>query len=95
VLTLKLNFYTPFAREFVLAAGMCDVSATSCHYNLSRGPGSSILIVIGGAQEVSAVLSLIAPHRSDEITLPIPTTPRTLTGAGRTPWHQQPHTQES
>lgn len=51
VLTLKLNFYTPFAREFVLAAGMCDVSATSCHYNLSRGPGSSILIVIGGAQE--------------------------------------------
>jgi len=51
VLTLKLNFYTPFARELVLAAGLCDVSAVSCHNNLSRGPGSSILIVVGGAKE--------------------------------------------
>jgi 2-acylglycerol O-acyltransferase 2 len=51
VLTLKINFLCPIYREFALAFGLCDVSRESCNYNLQRGPGASILIVIGGAQE--------------------------------------------
>jgi 2-acylglycerol O-acyltransferase 2 len=35
----------------MLAAGICDVSEKSCKYLLTRAPGSSITIVVGGAQE--------------------------------------------
>ncbi len=53
VLTLRLNFLCPIYRELVLAFGLCDVSEKSCHNNLTRGTGASILIVVGGAQEVT------------------------------------------
>eukprot|EP00735_Rhodelphis_limneticus_P015516 TRINITY_DN97_c0_g1::TRINITY_DN97_c0_g1_i1::g.14746::m.14746 TRINITY_DN97_c0_g1::TRINITY_DN97_c0_g1_i1::g.14746 ORF type:complete len:340 (+),score=20.90,sp/Q70VZ7/MOGT1_BOVIN/47.90/4e-100,DAGAT/PF03982.8/2.1e-106 TRINITY_DN97_c0_g1_i1:110-1129(+) len=51
VMTLKVNFATPFFREYLLALGLRSVEKDSCMYNLSRGPGASILIVVGGAQE--------------------------------------------
>ncbi|KAL6055028.1 diacylglycerol O-acyltransferase 1 [Balamuthia mandrillaris] len=51
LLTLKMNFMWPLYREYLLSMGLCDVSWKSCNYNLSRGKGASIMIVIGGAQE--------------------------------------------
>lgn len=51
VLTLDINFYVPFTREVLLAMGICSVSRKSCNENLNRGPGSAILIAVGGAEE--------------------------------------------
>jgi 2-acylglycerol O-acyltransferase 2 len=45
--------------------GISDASRESCNNCLRRGPGSSILLVLGGAKE-----SLDAhPHRDYELTL--------------------------
>jgi len=51
LLTLAMNFNTPFYREYLLALGICDVSRPSCDYILRSGPGKSIMIVVGGAAE--------------------------------------------
>jgi len=51
LLTLKMNFFWPFYREYLQCVGACDVSEKSCIYNLTRAPGSSIVIVVGGASE--------------------------------------------
>ena len=51
LLTLPLNFHIPFFREYLLALGINDVSRRSCDRNLTRGPGASIMIVVGGARE--------------------------------------------
>ena len=51
VLTLNVLFRVPFYREYLLAVGLCDASRESVRYNLNRGPGSSVLLVVGGAQE--------------------------------------------
>ncbi|CAK0907828.1 unnamed protein product [Prorocentrum cordatum] len=51
LLTLTMNFRIPFFREYLLGMGINDVSRESCERNLSRGPGSSIMIVVGGARE--------------------------------------------
>mmetsp|Transcript_9778 Transcript_9778/g.23229 ORF Transcript_9778/g.23229 Transcript_9778/m.23229 type:complete len:454 (+) Transcript_9778:1-1362(+) len=51
LLTLAVNFYVPFLREYFLALGVNDVSRESCITNLRRGPGASIMIVVGGAAE--------------------------------------------
>eukprot|EP00744_Colponema_vietnamica_P001466 GILI01002429.1.p1 GENE.GILI01002429.1~~GILI01002429.1.p1 ORF type:complete len:335 (-),score=75.92 GILI01002429.1:72-1076(-) len=51
LLTLASNFKIPIFREFLLYHGLCDVSRESCNNILRRGPGNSIMIVIGGAAE--------------------------------------------
>jgi len=51
LMTLGVNFRTPFYREYLLSLGVCDVSKSSCDYILQQGPGNSIMIVVGGAAE--------------------------------------------
>lgn len=51
LMTLKAQFFSPFWREYLLSLGMADVSRESCINSLSQGPGSSITIVLGGAEE--------------------------------------------
>jgi len=51
LMTLGMNFKTPFYREYLLSLGVADVSKESCDYILQKGPGNSILIVVGGAAE--------------------------------------------
>ncbi|KAF7723745.1 diacylglycerol O-acyltransferase 1 [Apophysomyces ossiformis] len=51
LLTLVQNFRFPFLRDLSLALGICAVSRKSCERLLSSGPGSSIVIVVGGASE--------------------------------------------
>jgi len=48
--TLPAQFYTPFWREILLGLGLSDSNYKSCINGL-QGPGSSIVLVIGGAQE--------------------------------------------
>jgi len=64
-----LNFVTliPFSREFLMGCGVCDVSRQSCDYNLSRGPGHSIVLVPGGAREA------LDAHPGDLTTLTLAT----------------------
>ncbi len=50
-MTLEVNFRLPFMREFLLAHGIVDASRAACLLTLGRGPGSSILLAVGGAQE--------------------------------------------
>lgn len=42
LLTLAVNFYVPFLREYFLALGVNDVSRESCITNLRRGPGVNL-----------------------------------------------------
>ncbi|KAG0211779.1 diacylglycerol acyltransferase [Mortierella sp. GBAus27b] len=51
LLTLQTNFQLPFYRDYLMAHGLASVSKESCEHILNAGPGSSIAIVIGGAQE--------------------------------------------
>ncbi|KAF0358388.1 diacylglycerol acyltransferase [Gigaspora margarita] len=51
LLTLASNFNIPFYREFLMAQGVASVSRQSCDNILRKGPGHSIIIVIGGAGE--------------------------------------------
>ncbi|CAE7583083.1 DGAT2B [Symbiodinium natans] len=51
LLTLGLNFRIPVFREYLLGIGVNDVSRKSIEGNLARGPGASVMIVIGGARE--------------------------------------------
>jgi len=51
LMTLQTNFNIPFYRDYILAHGCASVSKQSCEYNLNSGPGNSIVIVVGGAQE--------------------------------------------
>ena len=51
VLTLASNFNMPLYREYLMLLGFGSVSRESCETLLSQGPGSAILIVVGGAQE--------------------------------------------
>ncbi len=51
LLTLALNFYCPFLREFLLHMGICSASRKSCDQILGRGQGSAIALVVGGAAE--------------------------------------------
>ena len=48
--TLSFNFFVPFVREFFMFCGYQSCSQKTCDYILSRG--KSLMIVIGGAQEV-------------------------------------------
>lgn len=51
VLTLGLNFNAPFVRDILLALGVCSASRRSCDNILTRGPGASMMLVVGGALE--------------------------------------------
>ncbi|KAF9913457.1 diacylglycerol O-acyltransferase 1 [Lobosporangium transversale] len=51
LLTLQVNFQIPFYRDYLMAHGCASVSKASCEHVLNSGPGNSIAIVIGGAQE--------------------------------------------
>jgi len=51
LLTLEMNFRVPFFREYLLGLGINDASRKSCQQNLKRGPGASIMLVVGGARE--------------------------------------------
>ncbi|KAF9346430.1 diacylglycerol O-acyltransferase 1 [Mortierella sp. AD094] len=51
LMTLQTNFQIPFYRDYIMAHGIVSVSKASCEYVLNSGPGNSIAIVVGGAQE--------------------------------------------
>lgn len=61
VQTLGINFYLPFWRENLRWAGVGDASARTIENTLKAGPGESVVLVVGGAEE-----SLLAkPHTND------------------------------
>lgn len=64
LLTLSANFRVPFYKEYLQSLGIMSVSRKSCQKLLSNGPGSSIAIVVGGAQE-----SLLAQPLSNRLIL--------------------------
>ncbi|KAF9580376.1 diacylglycerol O-acyltransferase 1, partial [Lunasporangiospora selenospora] len=64
LLTLQNNFQIPVYRDYIMAHGLASVSRSSCQHILNSGPGCSIAIVIGGAQE-----SLLAQPGTLDLTL--------------------------
>jgi len=64
LLTLPAQFYNPFWREILLALGVGDVGWKSCKNILQGRPGSSLMIVIGGANE-----ALYAKPGTNDLTL--------------------------
>jgi len=65
LMTLTSNFRIPFYGLFLSLMGIMDASRESCNNSLQRGPGSAILLVLGGAKE-----SLDAHAHADyELTL--------------------------
>ncbi|KAF9898601.1 diacylglycerol O-acyltransferase 1, partial [Lobosporangium transversale] len=64
LLTLQTNFTFPIYRDMIMALGLASVSKGSCENILKMGPGSSIAIVVGGAQE-----SLAAKPGTIDLTL--------------------------
>lgn len=58
------NFVSLDKLDYIMAHGCCSVSKESCEYILNSGPGSSIAIVVGGAQE-----SLAAKPGTLDLTL--------------------------
>ncbi|KAI8921461.1 diacylglycerol acyltransferase [Entophlyctis helioformis] len=50
-MTIDTNFNFPIWREILLSLGLVSVSRRSCDNILSKGPGNSIMIVVGGAAE--------------------------------------------
>ena len=51
LLTLSMNFKFPFTREVLMGLGINSVTKSSVETNLTRAPGASVAIVIGGASE--------------------------------------------
>eukprot|EP00697_Spironema_sp_BW2_P007895 gnl/Spiro4/2232_TR1077_c0_g1_i1.p1 gnl/Spiro4/2232_TR1077_c0_g1~~gnl/Spiro4/2232_TR1077_c0_g1_i1.p1 ORF type:complete len:434 (+),score=88.91 gnl/Spiro4/2232_TR1077_c0_g1_i1:96-1304(+) len=51
VATLPLNFKVPFMREILLGGGAVDSNFNTCCNVLNRGPGSALMLVVGGAAE--------------------------------------------
>ena len=62
--TLKANFYIPFWRELFRWGGCGDASASCIKNTLRSGPGQSICLVVGGAEE-----SLLSSPLSNDLTL--------------------------
>jgi 2-acylglycerol O-acyltransferase 2 len=46
-----MNFKFPFTREVLMGLGINSVTKSSVETNLTRAPGASVAIVIGGASE--------------------------------------------
>lgn len=57
LVTLRQQFKIPFHREYLLSLGAIEVSRDALLNTLSRGPGWSIAIVPGGAQEALDALN--------------------------------------
>ena len=51
LITLPINFMVPFVREYDLSFGLCDSNAKTFRNVLGRGTGSSVVVVVGGAEE--------------------------------------------
>ncbi|KAJ7995499.1 hypothetical protein DPEC_G00245200 [Dallia pectoralis] len=52
VTTLAGNFHMPFAREYLMSAGVCPVSRSTLEFILScNGTGNAVVITVGGAVE--------------------------------------------
>jgi len=51
LLTLEMNFWCPWIREVLLHMGVCCASKKACNQILRKGPGSAIMLVVGGAAE--------------------------------------------
>ncbi|CAG8579694.1 5906_t:CDS:2, partial [Acaulospora colombiana] len=51
LLTLTSNFNFPLYRDYLMAQGLASVSRQSCENILHKGPGNSVMIVVGGAGE--------------------------------------------
>mmetsp|Transcript_64898 Transcript_64898/g.75474 ORF Transcript_64898/g.75474 Transcript_64898/m.75474 type:complete len:423 (+) Transcript_64898:45-1313(+) len=64
VQTLKANFWIPFWRELFLLGGVGDASADCIRRTLAAGPGESVLLVVGGAEE-----SLLSSPGTNDLTL--------------------------
>jgi len=64
VQTLKVNFNFPFTRENIMSLGMGDASKECLHLALTRYPGSSAVLVTGGAKE-----SLVTHPYSSKVVL--------------------------
>ncbi|KAI9193161.1 diacylglycerol acyltransferase [Polychytrium aggregatum] len=52
LLTLNLHFFIPFWRDLLLSLGVASVGKGCIDNILSKGPGSSCMIVVGGSAEV-------------------------------------------
>jgi 2-acylglycerol O-acyltransferase 2 len=61
LLTLNTNYNVPLTRDILLSLGICSVSRRSCDNILTKGPGSSLMIVVGGAHEAVNA----RPHTND------------------------------
>jgi 2-acylglycerol O-acyltransferase 2 len=51
LLTLNMNFFIPFYRDYCLFGGMNSASKQSIKKILGKGPGHSVGLVVGGAAE--------------------------------------------
>ncbi|GET89267.1 hypothetical protein, conserved [Leishmania tarentolae] len=59
--TLTINLYVPLWRQLAIWAGCGDASASCIRKTLRSGPGQSIMLVVGGADEAL----MATPNRND------------------------------
>ncbi|CAG9575182.1 putative diacylglycerol acyltransferase [Leishmania major strain Friedlin] len=62
--TLKVNLYVPLWRQLAIWAGCGDASASCIRKTLRSGPGQSVMLVVGGAEE-----SLMAKPNCNDLLL--------------------------
>lgn len=62
--TLGINFYVPIWREWVRWTGMGDASVKAIEATIKSGPGQSVVLVVGGAEE-----SLLASPNTNDLLL--------------------------
>lgn len=62
--TLGMNFLIPFWREIMMLGGSGDASASTLRKTLRHGPGHSVVLVVGGAEE-----SLLSAPKTNDLTL--------------------------
>lgn len=62
--TLRINFFVPFWRELCCWMGFGDASSTAIRQTLQSGPGQSVVLAVGGAEE-----SLFSRPRSNDLVL--------------------------
>ena len=55
LVTLPINFLVPLGREYILSMGCVNSKKDTFRKNLARGPGSSLVVVVGGAEESMSV----------------------------------------
>ena len=51
LVTLPINFRTPLLREYILSLGCVNSAAATFRSVLRQGPGSALVVVVGGAEE--------------------------------------------